>query len=88
MGFKNVVGSAVQAQKDMNQRGKDQRAAAVEALPDPQYHMEVNKNSMNMNHQTQRLNHLWAQGWKLHTALEQNGNTVFVFERRAPIVPL
>ena len=80
----------MQAQKEIRQ---DQRVARAEVgaraqavrqevAANPKYHMEVNKNSMNMAFQTKRLNELWVEGWKLHTAFEQNGNSVFVFERR------
>lgn len=47
-----------------------------------QYFTEVNKGSINMSTLTDRLNARYADGWRLHTMLEQNGNTVCVFERR------
>jgi hypothetical protein len=86
MGLKDLAGQAVQAQKDMNQRLKEQRAEAAvhaeEVSTDPQYHMEVNKGSVNMSRQTQRLNQMWHSGWALHTVYSQDGNTIFVYERR------
>ena len=48
-----------------------------------QYMTEVNKGSINMSTLTDKLNARYAEGWRLHTMLEQNGNTVCVFERRA-----
>jgi hypothetical protein len=46
------------------------------------YMTEVNKGSINMSTLTDKLNDRYADGWRLHTMLEQNGNTVCVFERR------
>lgn len=48
---------------------------------DGQYMTEVNKGSVNMSTLTDKLNSRYAQGWRLHTMLEQDGNTVLVFER-------
>lgn len=47
-----------------------------------QYMTEVNKGSVNMSTLTDRLNDRYNEGWRLHTMLEQNGNTLMVFERR------
>lgn len=47
-----------------------------------QYVTEVNKRSANMAVLTQTLNSRYENGWRLHTMLEQDGNTVMVFERR------
>jgi hypothetical protein len=47
-----------------------------------QYLTEVNKGSVNMSTLTDKLNSRWEEGYRLHTALEQNGNTVLIFERR------
>ena len=45
------------------------------------YMNEVNKGSVNMSTLTDKLNDRYADGWRLHTMIEQNGNTVMVFER-------
>ena len=45
------------------------------------YMTEVNKGSVNMSTLTDKLNDRYADGWRLHTMIEQNGNTVMVFER-------
>lgn len=34
-------------------------------------------------HLTDKVNDMHAQGYRLHAALEQNGNTVLIFEHRA-----
>lgn len=47
-----------------------------------QYLTEVNKGSVNMSTLTDKLNARYAEGWRLHTMLEQNGNTLMVFERQ------
>lgn len=41
-----------------------------------QYMTEVNKGSINMSTLTDKLNERHAEGWRLHTMLEQNGNNV------------
>ena len=46
------------------------------------YEAEVNKGSLNMGAFTARLNQRYETGWKLAHAFEQDGNTVFVWERR------
>lgn len=46
------------------------------------YYTEVNKGSVNMSTLTNTLNSKWDDGWRLHTMLEQKGNTLMVFERR------
>lgn len=46
------------------------------------YVTEVNKGGVNMSTLTDKLNARWNEGYRLHTALEQNGNTVLIFERR------
>lgn len=48
-----------------------------------QYMTEVNKGSINMSTLTDKLNARYAEGWRLHTMFEQDGNTVCVFEQRA-----
>lgn len=47
-----------------------------------QYFTEVNKGSVNMSTLTDKLNARYEKGYRLHTMLEQDGNTVCVFERR------
>lgn len=48
-----------------------------------QYMTEVNKGSTNMSTLTNKLkNAQYEAGWRLHTMIEQDGNTVMVFERR------
>lgn len=63
-------------------RMAEAREQAEEAPPLKRYETEVNKGSTNMKALTTKLNVRWHNGWRLHTMLEQDGNTVMVFERR------
>jgi hypothetical protein len=47
----------------------------------PQYEAEVNKGSINMNAFTNSLNERYANGYKPAHVLEQDGNTMVVWER-------
>lgn len=49
--------------------------------PGGAYHVEVNKKDLNVGKFTERLNQMAANGWRLHTAFEQSGNTVVIYER-------
>lgn len=49
---------------------------------DGHYEAVVNKNDLNMARLTAMLNQRWNSGWRLDHVLEQNGNTVMIFERR------
>lgn len=46
-----------------------------------EYVTDVNKGSVNMRTFTAMLNEKARAGWRLHTAYEQDGNTVCIFER-------
>jgi hypothetical protein len=46
-----------------------------------EYDTEVNKKSINMRVFAAMLNQRAESGWRLHTAFEQDGNTVCIFER-------
>ncbi len=50
-----------------------------------QYMTEVNKGSVNMSTLTDKLNARYEEGWRLITAIEQNGNTMMFFERRSDV---
>lgn len=65
---------------------RDIRAAAATAVAEKtnatgRYFTEVNRGSVNMSSLTKRLNEMADQGWRLHTAFEQAGNTVLIYER-------
>lgn len=49
-----------------------------------EYDTEVNKKGLNMRVFAGMLNDRAKNGWRLHTAFEQDGNTVCIFEREAP----
>jgi hypothetical protein len=46
------------------------------------YVTRVNKGGLDVERHSDYLNKVWAAGYQLHTALEQNGNTLMIFERR------
>ena len=48
-----------------------------------QYDVSVNKDDLNARSFAKELNDRYADGWKLHQAFEQNGNTVTIWERRS-----
>ncbi len=81
-GLKNLAGSAAQAYGEHRQVKAEKEAHAAAGVAfNQRYDIEVNKGSMNAGAQTRKLNARWVQGWRLHTAYEQHGNTVFIFER-------
>lgn len=62
----------------LRDRGQDTIEPAVSGY---EYDTMVNKRSINMNVLAAELNKRADRGWKLHTALEQDGNLVCIFER-------
>lgn len=56
--------------------------AVAERTHGDQYLVEVNKNDLNVGRMSAHLNSKWKAGWRLAHVMEQNGNTVMVFERR------
>jgi len=52
------------------------------SCPEPRFHYatEVNKGSINMRHWQGHLNEMYSRGYRLAHVLEQDGNTVQVFE--------
>jgi len=84
MGLKDLASGAVQAYGEHRHvKAEREVEAAVNAAANQRYDIEVNKGSMSARAQTQKLNARWAAGWSLHTAYEQAGNTVFIYEKRA-----
>lgn len=55
-------------------------AAAAGACPGGHYVTEVNKGSIRMQTWQSHLNDMYAKGYRLHQVLEQDGNTVQIFE--------
>lgn len=66
----------------LQQVGEAAQAANAARAEADRYDVEVNKGSMNAGATARHLNGRWADGWRLHTMLAQDGNTVLVFERR------
>lgn len=69
---------AAQEQAEVNKAAKAE-ARSPEGL---RYLCSVNKGSANMQAWQDRLNQAWANGYRLHTAFEQGGNTVQILEKR------
>ena len=77
MGFGDSVRRA------QEQQAEEKRLRAVARSPEGhRYVWEVNKGSINMLLQTQRTNEMWAKGFRVHTVLSQDGNTIIVYEKR------
>ncbi len=54
-------------------------------FPGPQYITEVNKEDINMRWLRGHLNERWEAGYRLHSMVEQGGNTILVFEKRGSV---
>lgn len=77
MGFRDDV--ALARQQKLEAKEVRKTAASNDGL---HYLVSVNKGSVNVEAWQQRLNEAWHNGWRLHTALEQDGNTIQILERR------
>ena len=58
-------------------------AGAIAEAEAMHYQAEVNKRGLSVSALTKTLNERWANGWRLAHVLEQRGNTVLVYEKRA-----
>jgi hypothetical protein len=56
-------------------------------MPTHEYHVDVNKGSLNAGAFERMLNAQAGRGWRLHTIFEQHGNTVYVLERPVEVKP-
>lgn len=74
MGFRDQV-------KQQQAEQERLKAPAIEGDPEWEYVSDVNKGSLNMTTYVAKLNERARQGWRLHTVLEQSGNTISIFER-------
>ncbi len=64
----------------------DAYGSAADAIAEAEamhYQVEVNKRGLSVKALTKTLNARWDNGWRLAHMLEQRGNTVLVFEKRA-----
>ncbi len=77
MGFTDAVRKAGE-QRAAEKATRDE----VKSAARPHYLCSVNKGSVNMAAWQQQLNEAWSNGYRLHTAFEQAGNTVQILERR------
>ena len=51
------------------------------------YKCTVNRGAINMENLEDDLNKHWEGGWRLHTIIEEGGNTIMVYERRDGELP-
>ncbi len=58
-------------------------ACAIAKADALHYDVEVNKRGLSVKALTKTLNERWENGWRLAHLIEQRGNTVLVFEKRA-----
>ena len=63
--------------------GADAAAETIAEVDAMHYQVEVNKRGLSVTALTKTLNDRWENGWPLAHILEQRGNTVLVFEKRA-----
>lgn len=86
MGFRDKVQQIAAEQEQTAQARQAATAAVVGLCPDPGKHYltEVNKGSIRMQTWQAHLNDLFRQGYRLAHVLEQDGNTVQVFEHHHP----
>jgi hypothetical protein len=62
--------------------GRDRITAPFEAAaPTDRYVTVVDAGRLDVERMTANLNRIAAMRWRLHTAFEQAGNTVLIFER-------
>lgn len=83
-----ILDSAKQAVLDARQDAIDARAAERPRIAPPaetagalEYDAEVNKGDISIRWLPAHLNKRARDGWRLHTVLEQHGNTIFIWER-------
>lgn len=76
----------VEEQAARREASLEEAAAVVAACPDPQNHYvtEVNRGSIRMQTWQGQLNRRFQAGYRLAHVLEQDGNTVQVFEHSHP----
>lgn len=63
--------------------GQGRAAEAIAEVDALHYDAVVNKRGLSVSALTKTLNERWDNGWRLAHILEQRGNTVLVFEKRA-----
>lgn len=67
------------------QLGEGAAARAIAEADAMHYEAVVNKRGLSVSALTKTLNERWDNGWRLAHILEQRGNTVLVFEKRAEL---
>ena len=64
-------------------RSREERATArfEAAGPDDRYVVTVDRGRLEIDRATENFNAIARLGWRLHTAIEQSGNTLMIWER-------
>lgn len=66
-------------------KAKDKLEEAQKVMADSPYAISVNRGSMSQDWFRRHAAEWWAKGYELHTAFEQAGNTVMVWQKRADV---
>lgn len=77
------AGMVEDARQIAEEAGVDSASEAIAEAAAMHYQVEVNKRGLSVTALTKTLNDRWENGWRLAHMLEQRGNTVLVFEKRA-----
>lgn len=80
MGFMDKAREQAAQQQAAGEAGLVAAQETLSKCPGSHYVTEVNKGSLNMRTWQGHLNDMYAKGYRLAQALEQDGNTVTVFE--------
>lgn len=80
MGFMDKAREQAAQQQAANEAGAVAVKDSLSACPGSHYVTEVNKGSVNMGTWQRHLNDMHSKGYRLAHVLEQDGNTVQVFE--------
>lgn len=67
-------------QTAVREQSQQAARAVTAACPGKHYITDVNRGSINMNAWAGKLNQMYEQGYRLAHVLEQDGNTVQVYE--------
>lgn len=80
MGLMDKAKEAAAQQQAVRQQSQEAARGVVGACPGDHYLTEVNRGSINMGRWQSNLNGMYQRGYRLAHVLEQDGNTVQVFE--------
>lgn len=79
-GFRDRLEAAAERGRGTGERLQQAQAERQVPAAGDRYDVEVNTGSVNMRRLAGHLNDRARAGWQLHTALEQDGNLVLIWE--------